>query len=38
MNGIKCDECMAGYKTVDIKDCTQCLGEFCDVCIANHTC
>lgn len=38
MNGIKCDECMTGYRAGDLKNCPKCVGEFCDRCVTKHGC
>jgi DNA polymerase II large subunit len=38
MNGIKCDNCGAGYRPNMLADCIKCKGEFCDTCHRDHGC
>ena len=38
LNGIRCDECGAGYRPNILADCPKCEGEFCDSCHRNHKC
>ena len=38
MNGIRCDNCGAGYRPGQLMNCSSCKKEFCGSCERDHGC